>query len=229
MQNTNLSWSILPGCYEYHLRCRYQNPLFPSARREVSQVELEEAQQKDTKERAQFKEQVNALLPEMQVALSKKQTVSDLLKFHRQIYDLIEQSGEIGGNLTEERKILTRLFVALDEDAKNSVAHDKEATESLKKLREHLYGGAELQVNNFLAQMTRKDSPITAEDVVPRFLSEDMETIERALPYFRQNGLLETLRKGVTELVNASNHSETNTHDPNFRDKVKLIFSGKTL
>jgi len=227
MDNTNLKWTIFPGCYEYHLRCRSENPLFSSNRREVSQAELDEAQQKDGRENEQFKEQVYALLPEMQNALSEKQTVNNLLRFHLQIYDLIERSGEIGGNLTEERKILTRLFVALDEDAKSSVADNPEAAKSLKKLREHLYGGAELQVNNFLAQLNRKESPIIAEDVVPRFLSEEIEVIGKALPYFKQGNMLEILRKRVTGLMDERNPDEIIGRDPSFRDKVKLIFSEK--
>ena len=188
-------------------------------------TELEEAQQKDIAENQQFKKQVYDLLPEMQTALAGKQTVNDLLGFHRRIYDLIERSGEISGNLAEERKILTRLFVALDEDAKNSVAENDEAAESLKKLREHLHGGVQMQVNNFLAQLTRKDTPILAEDVVPRFLSEDIETIEKALVYFKQSNMLETLKDGVKSIMDSGVPDEVLAHDSNFKEKVRLIFS----
>jgi len=225
MENTNLRWTIFPGCYEYHLRCRYENPLFPTHRRQVNETELEEAQQKDVAENQQFKKQVYDLLPEMQTALAGKQTVNDLLGFHRRIYDLIERSGEISGNLAEERKILTRLFVALDEDAKNSVAENDEAAESLKKLREHLHGGVQMQVNNFLAQLTRKDTPILAEDVVPRFLSEDIETIEKSLVYFKQSNMLETLKDGVKSIMDSGVPDEVLAHDSNFKEKVRLIFS----
>lgn len=216
---------MFPGCYEYHLRCRYENPLFPAHRRQVNETELEEAQQKDSAENQQFKKQVYDLLPEMQTALAgKQQTVNDLLGFHRRIYDLIERTGEIGGNLAEERKILTRLFVALDEDAKNSVAENNEAVESLKKLREHLHGGVQMQVNNFLAQMSRKDSPVLSEDVVPRFLTEDIETIKNALPSLKQSGVLETLRKGVTEIVASAIVDDTTKDILKLENKLKLIF-----
>lgn len=225
MKNTNLRWTMFPGCYEYHLRCRYENPLFSVPRRQVNETELEEAQQKDVVENQQFKKQVYDLLPEMRTALAGKQTINNLLGFHRRIYDLIERSGEIGGNLSEERKMLTRLFVALDEDAKNSVAENNEAVESLKKLREHLHSGVQMQVNNFLAQLTRKDTPILAEDVVPRFLSEDIETIEKALPYFKQSSMLETLKSGVKSIMDSGVPDEILTHNSNFEEKVRLIFS----
>ncbi|PIT92476.1 MAG: hypothetical protein COU08_02240 [Candidatus Harrisonbacteria bacterium CG10_big_fil_rev_8_21_14_0_10_42_17] len=222
---TNLRWTIFPGCYEYHLRCRYENPLFPTHRRQVNETELEEAQQKDVAENQQFKRLVYDLLPEIQTAFTGKQTVNDLLGFHRKIYDLIERSGEIGGNLAEERKILTRLFVALDEDAKNSVAENEEATELLKKLREHLHGGVQMRVNNFLAQLTRKGTPILAEDVVPRFLSEDIETIEKAIIYFKQSNMLETLKHGVKNVLDSGAPDEVLAYDSNFKKKVRLIFS----
>ena len=225
MENINLKWTIYPGCCEWHLRCRYQNLLFPEQRRQVSKAELEEAQQKDATENQQFKKQVYDLLPEMQTALSGKQTVNDLLGFHRRIYDLLERSGEIGGNLTEERKILTGLFVALDEDAKNSVAENNEAAESLKKLREHLHGGVQMQVNNFLAQMGRGNSPVLSEDVVPRFLTEDIETIKNALPSLKQSGVLETLRKGVTEIIASAIVNDTTRDVLKLEDKLKLIFA----
>ena len=225
MKNANLRWTVFPGCYEYHLRCRYENPLFPTHRRQVNETELEEAQQKDVAENQQFKKQVYDLLPEMQTALAGKQTVNDLLGFHRRIYDLIERSGEISCNLAEERKILTRLFVALDEDAKNSVAENNEAAESLKKLREHLHGGVQMQVNNFLAQMGRGNSPVLSEDVVPRFLTEDIETIKNALPSLKQSGVLETLRKGVTEIIASAIVNDTTRDVLKLEDKLKLIFA----
>jgi len=82
-----------------------------------------------------------------------------------------------------------------------------------------------MQVNNFLAQMGRENSPMLSEDVVPRFLTEDIETIKNALPSLKQSGVLETLRKGVTEIIASAIVNDTTRDVLKLEDKLKLIFA----
>src|SRR5262249_53804049 len=58
------AWSQNPGCYEWHLRRRYQNPLFPPASRSVTQEEIDAARVRDLHDAEVLREEFHHVLQE---------------------------------------------------------------------------------------------------------------------------------------------------------------------
>ena len=178
-------WTADPGCYEYHLHCRYRNPLFPAHRTEIVEAEVMEAQERDSGERMQFCKEVHALVIEMWERLRDGDVrISDSLHFLERVSELIERAGQIGGDLSDEKRILTKLMNALNHDLEGfSKGEGEEAVEHYSELHESVRNGARLFLNPFIAQMMREQSPILLEDVLPRLLSENIELSGLRCPF----------------------------------------------
>ena len=116
---------------------------------------------------------------------------------------------------------------ALNHDLEGfSKGEGEEAVEHYSELRESVRNGARLFLNPFIAQMMREQSPILPEDVLPRLLSEDIETIRTALPLLNPNTLA-SLQQSVKRQLEVTTHilKPILSRNPNFFAKTDMILA----
>lgn len=183
----NAKWSSIPGCFERHLQRRQDNPLFPIERRKISKAEVVEAQKWDQSEQDHFIALARSLGTELENSEKIKpgSTIQDSTCLQK-VQDLLELAAAIGGNVQNTVQML-------------------ESTEAgmIQQLNQQMPDGADLLRQGrtlstmrripFIAQSTRKNSPILSGEEVPTLLSEKPETISligqisRSLPDFKPN------------------------------------------
>jgi len=178
-------WSSSPGCFERHLQRREGSLLFPIERRKISKSEIIKAQKKDQGEQASFIAAVKNLGEELENSENDipGSTVSDSTSLQK-VQNLLEVAAAIGGNIQNAVQML-----------------ESTETEMIQHLNQSIPAGADLleQADSlsktaripFIAQSTRKDSPILPEENIATLLSEDLETISaigiisRSFPNFK--------------------------------------------
>jgi len=212
-------WSSVPGCFERHLQRRKDNPLFPIERRKISKADVVEAQQMDQSEQDHFIALVKSLGAELEKSEKMKpgSTIQDST-YLQKVQDLLELAAAIGGNIQNAVRMLESTEAEM-------IQHlDKQMPDGAKSLRQARTLSTMKRIP-FIAQSTRKNSPIFSGEEVPALLSEKPETISligqisRSLPDYRPNtddvkanldaAVKEGFdRKKASELLNAWNQVE---------------------
>jgi hypothetical protein len=162
-------WNDSPGCFERHLQRREGNPLFPPERRIVTRKELEEAREKDRVEQQQFREKVNKFITGLttaQKSVSPDKASSDL----RELQGLLEEAASIGGAIGQLVEMLERAEERLTQALNEAVPDGADLLRRTQSL-------SQMQRLPYMAQASRKNSPILEVDKIPALLSEDLVTI----------------------------------------------------
>lgn len=198
-QINQIEWHEMPGCFERHLQRRYNNPLFPLGRRTVSSEELKEARKKDSNDLKEFIKQFTLWLSEAG-KLNDKSQIDDLQHCLQDTQYLAKLAFAVGGDLDEEISTLDGM-----EDRIRAFTNMRlpEGAELLKKAHDL----SAVQRNSYLAQVSRKDTPILESEQLAALLSEDTGTIEvagllsRSFPRYRPNSddVNELLDKAVRD------------------------------
>jgi hypothetical protein len=197
-------WNDNPGCFERHLQRREGNLLFPPGRRIVTQKEIDEAKNRDRIEQEGFAEKVNSLASSFQ-GMGKDISISQVNSILKEVMKLLEERASIGGN--------SHRFVALLEGIEESLMQSiSQAEPKVVGPLKELHSLAVMNRIPYVAQLSRKDSPILEEEQIPALLSEDLATIalegykSRALgPDYRpneadiRNHLENTIKKGFSK------------------------------
>lgn len=170
----SISWSPRPGCFERHLQRRYQNPIFPAARRFVTRHDLTTARLTDLRDFADFYRKYRSLVNElMHLGTFTLERGRDLWK---RIFDLKERAAAVGGGYAAEVTVLDTAAEALG----------AEITRAVKEpgFEDALLDSASMSAitqHPILAQYAREDSPIRKDDGddewIRTVLSEDESTI----------------------------------------------------
>lgn len=178
-------WSAVPGCFERHLQRREDNPLFPVERQKISKPEVVEAQQMDQSEQDGFIAAVKSLGVELENSENRKRglTVQDST-YLQKVQDLLEHAAAIGGNIQNA----VRMLESIETDM---IQHlDRQVPDGADLLRQARSLSA-MKRNPFIAQSTRKNTPILSGEEIPTLLSENPETISfigqisRSFPDFK--------------------------------------------
>ena len=174
-------WSSVPGCYERHLQRKFQNPLFPVKARVVTQEDVDAARELDAAEVSAFRAEIRNLKVTIRELASRRSVSFREWGNLREVVDaLLDRADELGGDLEKEREYLWRLYGGMIEDA-------LQATGGHKDLQHHfipaiIYSTLQKPTRGdpsiFAAQLTRKGTPISLEEVVPSLLSEDLKEIQ---------------------------------------------------
>ena len=171
MEGNGKMWSDSPGCFERHLQRRDGNPLFPSDRRIVTRKEIEDACEKDKMEQQQFKEKTDIFLTNtMKVIKGKLLKPDEVSPILEKVMGLIEEAMSIGGNVANVMEGLDSLEETLMQSLNKTMP---EGVELLKKA----HALSCLKRIPYMAQSSRKNSPILKEEEIPALLSEDLNTI----------------------------------------------------
>jgi hypothetical protein len=166
---TEKKWSDSPGCFERHLQRREGNLLFPPGRRIVTRKEIEEAREKDKMEQQQFIEKTNIFLTNtMKVIKGKLLQLDEVSPILEEVMELIEEAMSIGGNIED---VIERLD-SLEETLMQSL----NKTDGVELLEKAMSLSCIKRIP-YMAQFSRKNSPILKEEEIPALLSEDLNTI----------------------------------------------------
>lgn len=162
-------WSDNPGCFERHLQRREGNILFPPERRVVTRKKIEEAKEKDHVEQEQFANKLNSFVERIK-SINEHVNPNQASSILQETQKLLEEAASIGGAIDGYVQTLEnteeRLIESLNEAVPDGVDLLKQA-QSLSMLKRSPY----------IAQVSRKDSPIYKDEEIPALLSEDLETI----------------------------------------------------
>jgi ribosome-associated toxin RatA of RatAB toxin-antitoxin module len=179
-------WRPNPGAFERHLQLRYNNPIFPSRFRLVTIQEIEEARDKDDHNADQFNNIYAALLQEVS-------RYPDIIPFEQvsQIRDridkLLDLAATVGNSVAEQTNRLRELREMITTTSYEKLAEQehKEAYTKLQQAEQFNRSGRDTFRNPFVAQIRQ----IPAEELIPRLLSEDVETISGAMKALDDNAI----------------------------------------
>jgi hypothetical protein len=167
--NEESVWSANPGCFERHLQRREGNILFPPERRVVTRREIDEAQQMDRIEQEMFGEKVNSFIE--RITNSDKHVKTDSASsILQETQNLLEEAASIGGDI--------EVYIQLLENSEEKITNLlNKAVPNGADILKQAHSLSILKRSPYIAQATRKDSPIYKDEGIPALLSEDLKTI----------------------------------------------------
>ncbi|MBI5042081.1 MAG: hypothetical protein HZB57_13045 [Gammaproteobacteria bacterium] len=205
-------FSTHPGAQERQLiRCA-DNPLFPTKRRQVIQIEVTQAQRRDAEEAQAFQADFRALLKRA-IELDPQADSDVILKLKEDLDHTYERCCGLGGDQREIKTALRKLLEHTMQAVWRGAANDPAAQANLRE--EELAREAHFQLLElpFIADLIRPDSPIGPDELVPSLLSESAASVAAALELFDADhrvvlcrdarALLEALPPSVADLTTA--------------------------
>jgi hypothetical protein len=173
-EQSGLSWSAKPGCFERQLQRQYKNCLLPTELQVVTQTQVDDARLRDNEEATSFRADLIGLASSVVVARKNPETTL-LSLFHmlKQLHNLQIRAIQLGGDLTREEADLLLLRDQLENDILEMAPDQITRLHEIRRFHETRQ---EIR-SRFAAQVTRPDSPITADRMIPALLAEDVETI----------------------------------------------------
>ena len=202
---------INSGCFERYLQRKYKNPLFPESERKVTAKEIAQAKAKDKGDADALRKDFEALAIKIQ-KLPKEISVPEMNKLRAEVDKLMERTASIGGgDVAVIDKGLYELRKVIIESIRVAAVGNKEGLKALEEAESVWHANTWKYFNPFVAQMTRKDTPIQGKDVVPSLLTEDPVTIQTVLIILNEDTpeIAQLLRKtGVRMLRNTKGLSE---------------------
>ncbi len=161
-----LNWTENPGCFERHLRRRFQNPLFPPDRRKVTRAELQSAQERDSEEFEEFSRQYAGLAERLDTLYELDCIPAQFLVNEQEVIgELIKKSAALGGDAFDQYPELE----VLRERVKRSLRETVRNIPDLRDISEQIDILHEVRRSTtyhpLVAQMARPDTPIRGEDV----------------------------------------------------------------
>jgi hypothetical protein len=195
------------GCFMRHIQRRKDNPLFMPERRIVTKDEIIEALEKDRIDQGQFIKKILSFMKRFE-SLESDILPPQAHSFLMEIQDLLEESASIGGNIfLSAQEKLTTIEETLMQYLKEAHPDTANKLEKLKSL-------SILKRSPFSAQVTRNDSPIPKDEIIPALLSEDLAIISiegslnryyKADPLLNDDSIKDYIEKAVNqELISKS-------------------------
>lgn len=173
-EQVGLIWSSKPGCFERQLQRQYRNALFPKELQAVTQAEVDAAKRRDSEEAEGFQMDLTAFA--QSVATTKKEpavSVPSLFHLLRQADHLHIKAIQLGGDLGREELDLFDLRDSIEGEILRIAPGQRVRLFEIRRLHEL----RQETRSHFAAQVTRPDSPITADRLIPALLTEDVGTI----------------------------------------------------
>jgi hypothetical protein len=183
-------WSDNPGCFERHLQRREGNILFPPERRIISKKEIKDAQQKDRIEQEQFAKKINSFI-ERTKTIDENIPPNQASSILQEVQNLIEEAAEIGGAIESYIQVLENTENNIIESLNRAVPDGADLLKQAQSL-------SMLKRSPYIAQISRKDSPIHKDEEIPTLLSEDLETI--ALEGYKSRAFAPDYRPNEAEI-----------------------------
>lgn len=211
-----------PGIRERQLKRRHHNPLFSSAKQQVTDEELKAARQQDKQEVINFTENLQNLLAEV-TQFSAREETDTILQTKEKADRLYEQCIGLTGDHERERQGLLKLNEVIMAAIKQAAGSDPLASEELEKEQQAREIHLALLECQLVADILRPDGVIDENDLLPTILSEDEESIQMAMTLF-SGEQQQTLHEQATALKKRlQEEGELNTAIEN---KFNVLFRG---
>lgn len=174
-----VDWSDPCGCFERHLQRRHMNPLFPWERRRVCTGDIIEARGRDQADlrelEADCDRTVRKITEESTGTASQRLTFKQADQQLEAFSHLIVRAAEVGDLANPIRDFLRAAYASLLTSMRDACPQDARADLAAAITKRETY--LQRFANPFIAQINRKDTPISASDVVPSLLGEPTDTV----------------------------------------------------
>ena len=183
------------GCFERHLLRRRNDPLFPRDRQSVSTAELGAATERDRAERQVFEAQVTNLLGRLidsPDSIGGRQAVDLLQEFHRLSVSVCQADQ----GLDEELAALITGYKELSTSLQG--VHESAESEQLAAAAQSLYDQLSLLRAPLMAVLSRPESPMRHDELVPSMLRLSLPALSACLDGIRLLNA-EVLSRSVAE------------------------------
>lgn len=203
-----LTFSSFPGAHERQLMRRTDNPLFPEDKRQVIQVEINQAQRRDVDEALAFQEDFRSLV-QRAIDLSPQEDSEVILKLKEDLDLGYERCCGLAGDTRELKSALKKLIGIVMQAVWQGTADDAAAHTNLREEEIARATHFDLLEQALIADLLRPDSLIGSDELVPTLLSESESAVSAALEIFdsiQLTELCENARKLLQSLDNSAVH-----------------------
>lgn len=177
------SFSTQPGAHERQLiRCA-DNPLFPPQRRQVIQIEVNQAQRHDQEEAKAFHERFRALV-QRAIDLPTQADSEVVLKLKEDLDHAYEQACGLAGDTREIKTALKKLLEIVMRAVWRGAGDDAAAQANLREEEAARATHFSLLEYPLIADLIRPDSPVAPDELVATLLSESAPALAAALTLF---------------------------------------------
>ena len=178
-----INFSPVPGPNERHLKRRLLNPLFPKPEQELTQQDVNTAQQKDEEDLLKFMGYFQSVVQKTTELGSNSE--SDLvLQIKEQLDECYATSCAMPGNHENLKAAIKKLITAIMMAIRKGAEGDPVA---LKKLDEEDVAREmhnELHERKLIADLMLVNSPILENELTPTLLNEEADDLDAALQLF---------------------------------------------
>ena len=208
----SMNFSPAPGPNERHLKRRLLNPLFPKPEQELTQQDIDAAQQKDEENLLKFMSYFQSVVQKT-TELGTNSESDLVLKIKEQLDECYATSCAMPGNHENLKEAIKKLITAIMAAIRKGAENDPVA---LKKLDEEDIARKmhnELHERKLIADLMLEKSPILENELTPTLLNEDADDLDAALQLFSTEqlnlivrdaqSLLEDLRQDGHEIPHA--------------------------
>lgn len=177
------SFSNQPGAYERQLiRCA-DNPLFPLQRRQVIQVEVNQAQRRDAEDATTFQERFRALV-QRAINLPPQEDSEVILRLKEDLDQAYEQASGLAGDPCELKAALKKLLEIVMRAVWRGAGNDAAAQATLREEEIARATHFALLEHPLIADLIRPDSPIAPDELAATLLSESQAAVQAAVTLF---------------------------------------------
>ena len=205
-----LSFSSFPGAHERQLIRRAGNLLLTEDKRQVIQVEINQAQRRDVDEALAFQEDFRSLV-QRAIDLSPQEDSEVILKLKEDLDQGYERCCGLAGDTRELKSALKKLIGIVMQAVWHGAEDDAAAHTNLREEEIARETHFKLLEQPLIADLIRPDSLIGPDELVPTLLSESEDAVAATLEIFDSNQLSALCEKGrnLLQCQEKSGHLET--------------------
>ncbi len=179
----DIPFSARPGSHERQLKTRYRNPLFPAHRRNVTLIDLADAQATDETELQQFQREFTDTF--RQAAEMGPHVGSEvILGLKSKCDELYEKACGLGGDLAAEKQSLEQFLDVLMKAVIKGASGDDHAMDELTREASARKLHFRLLQAPVVCDLLRPDTPVAKDELIPTLLSQTAEDLQLALQLF---------------------------------------------
>lgn len=207
-----MNFSPAPGPNERHLKRRLLNPLFPKPEQELTQHDVNVAQQKDEENLLKFMSYFQSVVQKT-TELGSNSESDQVLLIKEQLDECYATSCAMPGNHGNLKEAIKKLITAIMAAIRKGAEDDPVALKKLDDEDAAREMHNELHERKLIADLMLKESPILENELTPTLLNEESEDLNAALQLFSAEqldlivkdaqALLEGLRKDGHEIPHA--------------------------
>jgi hypothetical protein len=199
----NLLFSERPGRFERHLMRKYDNPLFASPDRQLTQEQLTEAQRLDHEELVAYIENLRKLVGEA-VALGPHEQSEVILDLKERLDQSYEHACRLADDQTPNKEAILKLVEVIMRAVWKGAGNDTLAHQELQQEEAARRSHFELLEFPLVADLLDPESLIHKDELLPVLLSAEQDEFDAAVSLFDPTQLAELCQQGETFIVTAS-------------------------